>query len=374
MDNLTHTLFAATLARTPLGRGRGATTALLLASNAPDIDIVATIGGAATYLQWHRGPTHGPLGIIALGLATAGLVWTGFHRVDRGRNSEHAPYRRLAAVSIAGVLLHVLMDFPTSYGSRVLSPFDWYWYAVDLMPIIDVYLLGILALGLILAGRERQELPLFRRLPSRRQRWAIAALALMVLNYGLRAVTHQWALTVAPRALGSGLPDRCDGTAAEALFVERWPRPVPAGAQPPAGSCLIQIAAVPTFRSPFAWRVIAQLSDAYEIREIDLLDLDRQDIGTQTAAGTFHERHPNRWTPAVESAAGAPMARVFLGFSRFPAVAARVEGDGTTVHWRDVRFGPVGVSADAESGRDGPFQLVVRLTPDGRVIEENFGP
>src|SRR4051794_20065708 len=50
MDNVTHTLFALTLARTPLGRaGRGTTAALVLASNAPDIDIVATIGGAASY-------------------------------------------------------------------------------------------------------------------------------------------------------------------------------------------------------------------------------------------------------------------------------------------------------------------------------------
>ena len=41
MDNLTHTLFGLTLARTPLGRaGRGVTTALVLASNAPDIDAV----------------------------------------------------------------------------------------------------------------------------------------------------------------------------------------------------------------------------------------------------------------------------------------------------------------------------------------------
>src|SRR5215467_103326 len=75
VDNLTHTLFGLTLARTPLGRaGRGVTTALVLASNAPDVDIITTVRGGASYLQWHRGPTHGPLGIIALGLLTAALV------------------------------------------------------------------------------------------------------------------------------------------------------------------------------------------------------------------------------------------------------------------------------------------------------------
>src|SRR5580704_5225111 len=84
MDNLTHTLFAVTLARTPLGRaGRGTTAALILASNAPDIDIVAAARGGVSYLAWHRGPTHGPLGIAGLGLIAAGLAWLGRRAVDR---------------------------------------------------------------------------------------------------------------------------------------------------------------------------------------------------------------------------------------------------------------------------------------------------
>ena len=78
MDNATHTLFALTLARTPLGRaGRGTTAALVIASNAPDLDIVGAARGGISYLAWHRGPTHGPLGIVGLGVATAGLVWLG---------------------------------------------------------------------------------------------------------------------------------------------------------------------------------------------------------------------------------------------------------------------------------------------------------
>src|SRR5687768_716553 len=141
MDNLTHSLFGATLARTPLSRaGRGATMALVLASNAPDIDVIATAGGTLNYLQWHRGPTHGPLGVLGLGLVTAGLVWAGTRMLDRRREHDHASYRSLAVISVFGVICHVLMDLPTSYGTRVLSPFTWSWFAVDWMPIIDVYL------------------------------------------------------------------------------------------------------------------------------------------------------------------------------------------------------------------------------------------
>src|SRR4051794_32935806 len=84
LDNLTHSLFGATLARTPLSRvGRGTMPALILASNAPDIDILATAGGAVKYLEWHRGMTHGPLGIVGLGVIAAAIAWTGRRLYDR---------------------------------------------------------------------------------------------------------------------------------------------------------------------------------------------------------------------------------------------------------------------------------------------------
>src|SRR5947208_7289965 len=131
MDNVTHTLFALTLARTRLGRGgRGTTAALVLASNAPDVDVVATLGGTANYLQWHRGPTHGPLGVVALGGATAAIVWAIGRRGDKDRPPV-AAFSTLFLVSLVGVLFHILMDLPTSYGTRLLSPFSWRWYAID---------------------------------------------------------------------------------------------------------------------------------------------------------------------------------------------------------------------------------------------------
>ncbi len=182
MDNVTHTLFGATLARTPLGRaGRGTTTALLLASNAPDIDIVTTLGGAAKYLEWHRGPTHGPLGVVGLGLVTAALVAIGLRLLDRERTSEHATFGMLVAVSIVGVVFHIFMDLPTSYGTRPLSPFSWQWYAWDWMPIIDIYLLAALAAGLVFG----------QYFPSARRRNAAIVLLFVGANYGVRAVAHK---------------------------------------------------------------------------------------------------------------------------------------------------------------------------------------
>jgi Predicted membrane-bound metal-dependent hydrolase (DUF457). len=81
VDNITHSLFGWTLARAGLGRRAPyATATLILASNAPDIDIVAGLRSGVDYLAVHRGPTHGPLGVIGLGLVTAGIIsaWARF--------------------------------------------------------------------------------------------------------------------------------------------------------------------------------------------------------------------------------------------------------------------------------------------------------
>src|SRR5262252_8365519 len=114
VDNLTHTLFGLTLARTPLGRaGRGVTTALVLASNAPDVDFVIGGRGGAAYLQWHRGPTHGPLGVLVLGALVAVLVRGGQRLFGRPRAADdpESPFSMLLAASLIGVVCHILMDF-----------------------------------------------------------------------------------------------------------------------------------------------------------------------------------------------------------------------------------------------------------------------
>ena len=380
MDNVTHTLFGATLARTPLGRaGRGATTALILASNAPDIDIVTTAGGALKYLEWHRGPTHGPLGIVGLGLVTAGLVVAGRALLDRRRHASHelgddrnASYATLAMVSILGVLLHVLMDLPTSYGTRPLSPFDWHWYAFDWMPILDIYLLGALAAGLLLG----------QRWPSARRRNAVIVLVFMAANYGVRATAHERALSLAPRVFGPALPAPCSGAPAHTRL-DRWPRPAAAAPADPGAGCLVETAALPDFGSPFRWRLIARLSNAYLVDDLDMDLLGaivrRPPTDADTASRLTLSRS-NVWTPPAFQAATTDAARVFLGFSRFPSVRTVVGRDGvTTVSWVDMRFSaaPVGPRRGFEPDRERPapnlFGATVRIGPDGRVLDARLG-
>ena len=366
MDNLTHTLFGLTLARTPLGRsGRGVTTALVLASNAPDIDIVMTARGSASYLTWHRGPSHGLIGVVALGLLVAGLVRLGQRLMNRPHSPDdvEAPFGMMVAASLIGVVCHILMDFPTSYGTRFFSPFDWHWYATDLMPIVDVYLIIILVAGLLFGSASA----------AARRRNAAIVLVLMAANYSVRAVARYQAIGLAPRVFGPTLPQRCDnGAHDDRSLVSVWPREV--NVTPASGSrCLVEVAAMPSFFSPFRWRLIAQMSNAYEMHDVDVLDSRlRRPAGPGETPWRVSVRYPNQWTDAVRTAAGAPIAQTFLGFSRFPAArwfTDRTTGE-TTVRWTDMRFA-TGLSID-QRARDTLFTATVKLDPAGRIASETL--
>ena len=362
MDNVTHTLFGATLGRAVFSRtGRGTTAALVIASNIPDADIVATAGGTLSYLAWHRGPTHGPLGVAGLALVTAGLVWAWQHAVDHKRRAEHASFRSLILTSICGLVGHVLMDFPTSYGTRLFSPFDWHWYAADLMPIVDIYLLIVLAAGLVIGLRR----------PALRQRAAVAVLVVMALNYAVRAVSHQLMLAKVPAVLSPILPPACADAVPPSL-IERWPRGTPtAFREQGATRCLVEVAVVPSFFSPFDWQVIARLSDSYQT--IDLHLLDARDPATELPDAEWRRAAhiPDQWTPAVLRAADSELGRVFLDFSRFPASTSELHADrSATVSWTDLRFANV---PGRPAGSTGLFVATVNLGPDGRVTAARLG-
>jgi hypothetical protein len=127
---------------------------------------------------------------------------------------------------------------------------------------------------------------------------------------------------------------------------------------------------MPEFLSPFHWRVIARLSNAYEMHEVNLLS-PRNDA---EARWRLSVRYPNQWTPAVIRASRSRVAQQFLGFSRFPAVRSMVDGDGEArVTWTDMRF-VRGSAEDERPQRPSLFTTTVHLGRDGRILEEKLGP
>jgi membrane-bound metal-dependent hydrolase YbcI (DUF457 family) len=342
VDNITHSLFALTLANAGLRRaGRGSTAALLIASNAPDIEVLTTLtGGRIGYLAAHRGPTHGPLG-FALALAAGVVVWLAVRA--SGKRSESASLLALVGVSSIGVLGHILMDFATSYGTRVLSPFRSTWYGVDWMPIIDVFLWAVLAAGCITA----------RVRPEWRARVAISALLVLGCDYAVRAAAHGVALHEAV-------------TIQAQTTAMKTPHPDTVFSYHNPGDPAELPAALPTLTSPFRWRLVTRVPGGFQVRTLNLLDRSLEDDGIV---------FPDDGGALVERASSSHLAQVFLDFSRFPAADAIGHRDGrTTVHWYDLRFAepPLGTS----DGRryTSPFAVWIRLSPAGDIIGQGLGP
>jgi inner membrane protein len=374
MDNLTHTLFGLTLTRTPLGRvGRGTTVALVLASNVPDIDFVAAAGGPMKYLEWHRGPTHGALGMAGLGLVAAGLVSLGLRKWDNTTAKRHASFLSLWIVAMVGATCHILMDVPTSYGTRLLSPFDWHWFAEDWLPIVDVYLLAILSAGLWIGRRAAAATPDLAAIRRARERSAAIALLFVAMNYGLRATAHHQALAQASELFGSRLPRPCANPPDRGL-IDRWPVDHEAVSSV-SGRCLVEIAAMPSFLSPFRWLVIARVSDAYQLHDLNLLAGGGADSPVRrNVFWSASRRYPDIWTAAVFQAATARAAQTFLGFSRFPAARSFVDHEGrATVRWTDMRFAMGDIGSQRARTRD-LFTVTVHVNAKGTVEQEGLGP
>jgi hypothetical protein len=132
---------------------------------------------------------------------------------------------------------------------------------------------------------------------------------------------------------------------------------------------------MPTFLSPFKWRLIARLSNAYELHDVDILDATlRRPAESGAAPWRMTVRYPDQWTPLVKTAAAAPLAQTFLGFSRYPAArwVADQQTGVVTVRWTDMRFAG-GMTLDQRAGRGNLFGATVRVDSEGAVVSEQLG-
>ena len=124
MDNLTHTLAGAALARAGLDRlSPRATATLLVASNLPDLDSVTRFYGQLYYMEHHRGITHSLVGVFLQSLLIAALLsWSpGLSVRESVRRFRPGV---LVLISATALGLHLFMDYSNSYGVRPLLPWD----------------------------------------------------------------------------------------------------------------------------------------------------------------------------------------------------------------------------------------------------------
>lgn len=137
MDPITHGLAGATIYNLGFKR-KAAFWVLLLSSVAPDIDYITRFWGADVFLRYHRGISHGILALFILPIIIGVLF---------GYRKGFFYYTFLAFIGFAA---HLFMDLVNQYGTRILSPLDWYQYSLDLIFIFDPYITFGLLLSLII--------------------------------------------------------------------------------------------------------------------------------------------------------------------------------------------------------------------------------
>jgi membrane-bound metal-dependent hydrolase YbcI (DUF457 family) len=150
-DNITHALAAALLAQAGLRQRYGAiaTVALVVGSELPDLDSFSKFAGPVADFVHHRGITHSLVGGAGLALLGAVLLWSIWRR-------SH-PYWRVTWLVYLGVLLHIWMDYVTSYGTQIFLPFDAGRYTSDTVFIVDLCYSGIMITGLLLVRMIRRQ-------------------------------------------------------------------------------------------------------------------------------------------------------------------------------------------------------------------------
>jgi len=300
MDPVTHTLVGATIARagldrrTPLAMGT-----LMLAANAPDIDIAAVFGEQNFSLECRRGWTHGPLAWLLLPFIVTGIVmaWDRGIRRRRTPGAAPAPATALLLLATIGVLSHPLLDWLNTYGIRLLMPFSNHWFRGNSLFIIDPYLWALLAAGLIGARLARPEAPLRAR--GRARAGSGAALTYVALMIVLSARGERLGrLAAGSRGLGG---------IAEVLYS---PRPA----------------------NPLAADLVVRTAGGYYFGSLRWLSTPRVVFEDQMVArGDWNSR-------AVERARSIPAARRYLVWSQFPYVRVDANGTDTTVFFGDARY------------------------------------
>lgn len=145
IDPVSHAVIgSAVAALAPAGAHPAVVWGAILGAEIPDIDfVVRYVKGSVGYLKAHRGPTHG-LAVLPL---EALLIAGGLCLL-----SPSAPFWQVFWFTLLGCLSHVLFDLGNDYGTQGLWPFSNRRIAMDIIPIIDVRLLGIIGFGWFLNG------------------------------------------------------------------------------------------------------------------------------------------------------------------------------------------------------------------------------
>jgi inner membrane protein len=347
VDPLTHSLTGAALSRAGLHRTTPlATSTLVIAANAPDVDAAVSFAGTYASLAFRRGITHGPIALLVLPFVVTGaiLLYDRFRR--RRKRADAPPVRILPTLGLAtlGVLTHPALDWMNTYGIRLLMPFSERWFYGDSLFIIDPWIWLALAAPLVAVyatTRRRQIL------------WAVLALvatALMLLAppvpLAARVIWMAALLAIGasawksnrrgaepiPGTKGTRVALGCVVAYILLMVVADVAARGRATAEAErAGLVVEDVMVAPAPVNPFAGDVVVETLDAYELGRFEWFR--RPHVVWQAHPIPKGER-----TPPVLATLQLQPVRDFLRWSRYPFVDVQESADGYLVRFGDARY------------------------------------
>lgn len=327
--------------KTPL-----AATALFMAANAPDVDVVS--GFVANYesVAFRRGWTHGVLALALWPFVLTAVLLAWDRYVRRKRKPDAAPARAgpLLALTAIAVVSHPLLDWLNDYGVRWLMPFSGRWFYGDALVVVDPWV------WLVLGGAAMLT---FSKSFLARLRWAVlgAVATVVVISssaFGLvpKMSVVLWLVGVAAilairRSLRDAPPAKLERAAQAGLFVTAVYMVAMVGASAAARSAVRAAAAAqgivaedvmvsPAPADPFRGKVVVMTSDEYYTGTFDWLAEPRLKLDG--------ERIARPRGVAFELASQNDAARRFLVWSRYPAIDLARDRGAIRVTFTDVRY------------------------------------
>ena len=324
MDPLTHTLTGAALGRAGLNRWcPRALPLLLLAANAPDIDIVTAAGGELAYLDGHRHLTHALVLAPLLAAAVAALVlFVRPGQIDRRRN-----WWRMWLVALVGVLTHLLLDWTNVYGIRLLLPFSAQWFRLDTVHIADPWIWMILGLAFAVPFVSRL---VSAEIGAKATPGRGAAIFALVLLFGYEAGRTQ-------------LHNRAVATLQSRLY---------------AGAAPGRVIALPDAVNPLRWTGLVETASFWSVQDVNLMG--------EFDPGAGRTLYKPDAVKALDDAAKTRTFERFLAFSQaayWRVLPVEEPAQGVRVEALDLRFGMPARSR---------FCASALLDRNGTVLEQRF--
>lgn len=327
MDPLTHALASYSLQRAAFPRiSRGATIAVVLAGIVADVDLLSLYSGPSAYLAFNRTYFHSILAALAFSV----LATFPFFLLKPEAPGIKIPRAAIFSAALAAALFHLALDVCQTAGVELLWPFSTRRFALDWLPPLDLWILGILLAGVLLpflSGLVTEEIGARRKGPRGRL-GATLALVALTLYLVVRLVCH--------------------GDAIAALESRTY-----------LGEMPHKVAAFAESSSPLRWHGIVETERALHDLAVSIgpgADFD------PSSGITAYKPEPS---PGLNAARNSGVARRFLEVARFPKATVEQTREGFHVILRAFPY-------TRDTGSGSRVQALIDTDPSGKILSEEL--